>query len=172
MPNMPAIIESIQLASAQSSSPELDQALIAEGEKQLIALEGVRLFDLPDPPTAFDLAIDVLRMQIAGIGVEAAAHVIDWLCRLLSAKRPDADTARLYAKVLAEIPPDLLDRGIRHCLSRHTYHTLPTPGQLVAPILSDLEGRRSRLKRLERRREDCRAATRARARTAPAGSRA
>lgn len=164
-PNLPAPFDPPKLQP-------IDARIVADAEARAAELAGLPLMQMPDPPTLFDLAIEVLEAQLRPIGFDKALKVVHWLAAVLNCK--PARDPQAVAAVLADLPIDLLELGTRRMLYEQDYNNFPAPGKITKPVMDDWKSRQRRLSNLLRLRETCRLAQRLRQRRgsgAPAGSR-
>jgi hypothetical protein len=110
---------------------------------------------VPDPVDNWLPAVaDRMEANLAGCGDVVAAECIALATTVLNCKALPYKTLQAYVSILSEIPADLLMPSVRDCLSRETYHVMPTPGALVAyalPLLQERKTKHARVRHAIRR---------------------
>ena len=129
---------------------------------------GLMYFAASNEDAHLEDAISWVAGHLVPCGEENAMVGLDYVVRLLSCKRPDADIMKGYAAILGDMPEDLLSLALRATCAAATYHKLPPPGVFVRAVEDEWSRRKSDLSRLVRHRERIRLANRTRSHRAGA----
>lgn len=98
-----------------------------------------------------DEAIRAAELQLAGTERPHVAVVLEYMGEVLQAKSPSEMALRGMIDALQDIPPDLLRLSAQRLLRRHTYRTLPLPGEFYEAVADELSERRGLLRWLQGR---------------------
>jgi hypothetical protein len=90
------------------------------------------------------------QLALAPAGAEAAHQVLAFIGTTLDIAAPTAAVRMVYAKMLGNLPLDLLEKAVMGVLETHVYPTMPKPADFLKHVTKDVAERENAVIRIQR----------------------